>query len=743
MKTTETVQIPATRQPYCNSERTSGTIRRDIVELRLLAMKGEVESAICKIDRSIAVLPPDDHSDFISMGMLKAEILRLDLKYEEAADVMECLVLSRVAHMKDEQRFAAESNLSDLSFYQPNRYSGYLFYDLGDRMQLSDFEWFDHRELSSAKLYAEKGKHFHVLPILWRQLRRVYDLGCWSAIKQAHRLLATESIQLKDWDAAVHHVILSGDDDTAKELSNELVLLRSIDLVTKVLDRLITTANLRGHFVVACRLIQKIHDLIPDEWISRLGEWALTYARDNRLGVFGVNPASEAWKTIAAVSFRYPSELAEHTLSVAFTHPAWTTKLDDPKHNSSLRADIVKAVSRMCYAFPIGDVEFVRISSESVQLLIDRPQDFDHYEVVDLLCHVSDRGGDHIRDALGAKLYASGRPLSRALVQVADVFGKHEVLDAVRLSELAANVTKEIRRQVQWTLHGEQVVAVAEQWMVHTIRLSDKVLSIHRVGLNGLHAIANHGEKLDVQSLQNLTSAVLEMIRNDDNYCENRAALLSALRLFEKLYDAPARALMVAKLEPLARGEILESSHYAKASEDGDPRNAFRFNNGDPEDVQYEAILTMAAFSAHGTTAFQRVTDTMELVLCDSRPKIRQAGYEAAGSLAIVSEGIVLGILSGLRDRDDRVAAAAFGAFSNQTEWKLNRNHCQAFLMAARIAQRTGNASLRSSVASACSAWLRMHPRMLKDEQMALLDEIRKDVCWSVRRNANQQLQEE
>jgi hypothetical protein len=223
------------------------------------------------------------------------------------------------------------------------------------------------------------------------------------------------------------------------------------------------------------------------------------------------------------------------------------------------------------------------------------------------------------------------------------------------------------------------------------------------------------------------------MARNKDNFCVNRQSLLRALIEFVDSIPATARAGAEAALEPLARGAVKESSEYPTAAETDDPLNAFKHHSGRPEDVQGMALVALAALASGDAAATKRVGDILEDTLCDHRPEIRRAGYAAAGRLPDVSEGVVLGILSGLRDPDPNAAVSAFAALAEQTGWKLNRNHWRVFLMAARLAQRTGNPKLRRHTAAALVAWSPKCPAQFAGEQAELLAELSDDICWSVR----------
>jgi hypothetical protein len=313
------------------------------------------------------------------------------------------------------------------------------------------------------------------------------------------------------------------------------------------------------------------------------------------------------------------------------------------------------------------------------------------------------------------------------------VFAKGEVFDSARLQKLADQVAQEIRRQVQWLEPGQLAEPVAELIMEYTNPKPDRTLQVFIVGLSGLHALAKHRTKLDEPARGKLLDAILDLARNRDNFCVNREALLRALIEFADAVPAAARDGIMAALESLARGPVEESSEYATSAETDNPLNPFKHQSGRPEDVQATALVALAELTAGNPIATKRLGDMLEDALCDHRPGIRRAGYSAARRLSDVPEGVILGVLAGLRDPDPNAAVSAFAALAKQTGWKLNRNHWRVFLMAARLAQCTGSPKLRRHAAAALVAWSPKCPPNLGTEHAELVAELSDDVCWSVR----------
>lgn len=714
----------------CFLDRVSPAVRKFLIKERIRAMEGRVEEALKALDDAVQLVTTGRPHDVVAVGLLWAELLHLDFRYDDALAVMEKVVVPHLASLTPEERLGVERNRSGLEFYVPGPDTA-LFYNIVDQARLLDFEWLDYRDLFVAKQNADSGKHFETLPVLWQQHRRAYSHGCWVAQQWANQLLAKECIHLKEWEDAVHHVILARDASLVKDIADGILFTRVIDLVDRIVNRLLTTANLRAHFVVASKLLSALEDAIPDTSIPRIGEWLLKRAREPYKVLIGANHVSAAWETIAAIAVRFPAHLAQEVVAVAIS------KLNGPHLDIFERKEIVRALAPTAQVIP--SAEIASVATATLPLITDRSHSIDYNEVVNLLCHLANRGGTNVKDLLAASLYSPGKPISRVLAQVADIFGKAELFDPLRLQGLAEQVEQEIRRQVQWLEPNQDAEAVAEQIMEFSSSKSGRTLKVYVAGLQGLHVLAQHRKKLDEPKIRKLLEAVLDLGRNKDNFCSNREALLHTLIEFADVASPADRVRVQAALEPLARGLVEESSEYPTAAETENPMNPFKYRSGRPENVQGMALIALAAFSAGDPAPAKRLGELLEDSVCNHRPEIRRAGYAAARRLSDVPEGVILGILAGLRDPDPNAAVVAFAAFANQTTWKLNRNHWRVFLMATRLAQQTGEPALRRNAAAALIAWSSKCPPQFSKEQDELLAEFRNDICWSVRKIINSQ----
>jgi hypothetical protein len=693
-------------------------------------MEGRIDDTLQSLTDAMLQQPSDRHREVVALGALRAELLHLDHRHEAAASVIDNDLAPHLSALTAQERLGVEQNLSDVQ--RSSSISHELFYNLYDQKRLLNFEWLDYRDLFEARQDADRGKHYKALPILWQQHRRAYLHGCWLVQRWTNHLLASECVHLKEWEDAAHYAVLGRYNEILKDIAEGILLARDVNLVERVVKKLVGRANLKAHFVVACNLLTALKDAIPDDQIPQIGKWVLERASETNDVVIGENPVLTAWNTIASIGHRFPIDLAQSTVGVAITHPTWTTKLDDPNRFCPGRQEIVRSVISLCAALPTGDIP--SLATASLPLLTERPQIPDYRDVIELLCDLAQLGGVAVRDSLAACLYPTNQPISRDLMQVSDVFGKVNVFDSARLQRLAHQVTQEIRRQVQWLDPDQTGEPVAEVLMEHTTQAKGRILKIYAVGFSGLHALVKHRAGLDESTLQSLLDAMLELACNRDNFCINRTGLLQALIGLGDSVPATGRSRIRGELEKLAQGAVEESSAYATADEADAPLNTMAIQTGRPIDVQGAALVALAGLASNDAAATRRLEGILEDALCDHRPKIRQAAYSAASRLPDVSDGVILGVLAGLRDPDPSAAGVAFGALARQANWDLNRNHWRVFLMAVRLAQRTGAPALRRVASMALVTLLPRCPTQFARKGAEVLEELRNDICWSVRR---------
>ena len=251
MTETNTYTLPLTGGFFL--ERASPAVRKLLVSNRIRAMRGEFENALRSLQDYFLILPMNLNRDKVAIGMLRSELLHLNLQNEEATRAFDEFVTPHTSALTQEEKFAVEQNRNDLDFarWAPNNVGD--FHNLVDQKQLLNYEWLNYRDLFEAKQNAEQGKHNRTLPVLWQQVRRAYYHGCWRAQQWTGQLFAAECISLKLWGEAVHHTITSKDDSLIPTVTEGLLSSCNVELIQRAVARIVAIANLRTHFVVACK----------------------------------------------------------------------------------------------------------------------------------------------------------------------------------------------------------------------------------------------------------------------------------------------------------------------------------------------------------------------------------------------------------------------------------------------------------------------------------------------------------
>jgi hypothetical protein len=716
-------------EPVLLIERVSPAIRKRLVALRITAMGGKLDSSIRGLKEVISV-SNDRQYDVVAAANLWAELLHLDGDHKTSMQVMNEYVVPYLDSFSPAIRFGLEQNLSDVQLYLPTP-STDGFYNLVDQKRIIEFEWLDYGDLFSAEQNARAGKHRQVLPVLWRQHRKSYLHGCWLAQNWTNSLLGIECCKLKSWDEGIKHAVLAHDSQLLKEAANGVAASRDVTLASRVVNALLKSANLRTHFARACEIIETIADSIPDGDVDKVAKWLLPKAKEDVVRQLGPNHVKAAWQALGHIVHRLPNETARDVVLSAITHPIWLIEFAEPNRVMPERRELVQTLVTSVRILPVELVD--EVAKAALPLATSRIQVSDYDDVINLLCNLAMRASSQTKEMLATALYPKGQGVSRALAQVSHLFDKQESFDVVRLETLAQRVAVDIRRQVQWLEVGQAPERVDETIMEYSSGKSGRTLKVYLVAFAGLHALARHRHKLNEESLCVLIQAMLDMSCHEDNFPINRQGLVECLAKFADVIPLAMRDSVEHKVLPMAQGDIAESTAYATSAEADNPLSVMRMQHGSPQDLQAAAIITLAALINQNAESTIDLGLTFEEAVCHASPEIRRAGYVAVSKSSKVSDGVLLGVLAGLRDPDMNAAVAAFEAMWNKSNSDLEVRYWRVLLMAIRFAQRTGDSRLRRYAAKTLVAFSAYCPEVLTSEWTRLSTLFAGDASWWVR----------
>jgi hypothetical protein len=542
--------------------------------------------------------------------------------------------------------------------------------------------------------------------------------------------MATETMELGLLGEAVHHAVIGLGKELVKPIAKSVMQQRNVATVRDIVHRLIKIANLRHHFVVACDLLYEVADMIPDEDIPTLSQWLLPRCAENRNNPGQRSALEASWKLLQPIANRIPKDLAKRAVTIAFAHPVWNAQLE-PNRVIPERKEIVDAVNELVTVLDVGDLDL--IATEAIPLALERRQIVDYANVVSLLCHVTEIGGDSVKKQIAAELFSADKPLDGVLLQVVDTF-KPEVIETKKLDGYAAKVAANIRLQVQWVKIGESHKEVGETLMTstHTVGDSNRVVSI--CGTTGIHAVARHRKAISATSLKEFIETILMMAAERENFLDNRASLVYAVMGFADTVDPAMRKYVCERLEPLAKGDIQESAYEPPSSEADNPLNPFKFRSGSIDGLRSASLVTLAEFARFDSNLVQNVAPILEDAVYDISTEIRRGALAGIAKLGEVNESLLMAVLMATQNPDPNVVTTAFFAISNQATWKFSGTQWRAFLNALRIAVNSPEARVRQNAAAAARRWLERAPdEKIHSALEAILEKFINDVCASVR----------
>jgi len=539
-------------------ETVSPVVRKVLVAERLRAMRGKLVEVIPRLRGLVDETPADKTADVVALGLLWSELLHLDGREEEGLAIFKEVVEPRQGSLPIAGQLVVSDNLSVLQMASLSGEGAATFYHLVDRRRVAQFEWSDAVDLLEAQGAIEKEKYNEALPPLWRNLVRAHALGSWRASRWAAERYGKLCLKIGALEEACHYLITAEAEKEMEPLAVTIGRRRDLELVRTVLRRVMAYANLRRHFIAACKLLAVIPDLIPDDDLPAIAEWLLPRCRElpvrNGGGVMRA-----AWEALRELGSRLPKTISKQMIEAALSHPIWQAPPPGGNWIVLDRKDVVEAVTFLVHSAP---AEYLpEVVDATLPLATDRVQDHDHASVVNLLCNLAELGGSALKAKIATTLYTPGKPVNRVLAQLTGFFGV-EALTSVQWEAFAERVIEETRLTVQRLKPGETPKPVPETLMtMHQTTAGDELqVSVH--GGVGLEALARAMRKLSDATVARIIRVLVEMATNRDNLLTNRELLLSQLCEYTDRADEGLRDEVVRAIEPLARGEVLESSEY-------------------------------------------------------------------------------------------------------------------------------------------------------------------------------------
>jgi hypothetical protein len=445
------VTIKTKAEPRFFLEAVSGRARKALVRQRARAMAGQLDDAL-KLLADLS-LGSESSIDRVALQLLRVELLDADYQHNEAHQVFDQSIKTEREKIPEQYWPAIDRNKIDLNSH--TFHGSDEFYRLIDRERLQNIEWLDYQSLFYAHRGIEDGNRTESLQIKWRQLQTAYQSGNWFAQRNASSLFIDECLTADEPDLATLHLFLSRDEKSVKRISEATVKAASAELVRKVINRVLSSANLKAHAALGIKLLKELHDVIPDQDVPRVADWLYIYAALNYYTEMGTDPMIEAWRAMESVGERLDQQRATRWLDLLRQHPAWKSRVNDPQRFVRGRDQLLKTALPIASVLRSEQSVISNFAHESLALFSDCKLSHEYNEALNLICNLVHWGGAEIRKQVADVLYPNGQPVTYSLVSVAHHFGKQEKFSPLQLDGMAIETARQMRLQVQRLLPGQ------------------------------------------------------------------------------------------------------------------------------------------------------------------------------------------------------------------------------------------------------------------------------------------------
>lgn len=705
-------------------ERLSPAVRKLLVTSRCRAMSGDALSAQAELDGAIRSLPASPAPlDGVALQMLKAELLYLDCRYDEALRVF-AAIEPLMPLLQHEDRIVVEDNRNCVLLQGDQPEAASAFYRLHDERELASLRIWDESSMMTAQDAAAEGKHYEALPGYWRQLVRSYADGYWRTFVWTSKAMARECLFLGWLDEAAHHAIVAEDGELLKSIGNALIARRDAELIGRAVRKLLSNANLTRHATGACKLFAEIGDVVPEDQIEPTIQWLLRRASTNPNNWSEIHALNAAWDAVKSIAPQLNAKQARQVINIAVNHPMWNTA-------HTCREHLVEAVHFCLAALP--DEDMPQLAQNAIPLATSVKFDVDYVSAINLLCGIASRADDSLRATLADALYPAGTQATNSiLLQVAPAFGK-QIESADQACTWAREVTQRLRLQVQRLEPDQEPTKVSGSMGQLTSTKNGTKVVVHMMDHHDLAALAKHRRTIPPDVLAELFQAALAMAVDEDNTFSDRASVTHVLEEFADVLPDDVSDEVIAKLLPVAGGAVTPA---ARDEFDPDnPLNPFKIRTGDPGQVRGTALKTLAAIERAKPGVYgDRLNPAFENALTSDDKTVRLWGFRAASLLPELAPSVLTAILFGMRDPDPIAAGWALGAVTDKPDLHLEGANLHALAYSLTMAVQSPDVDLRRASAVVIA---RLRDSVEDEDfgrQLARLeDTLAHDISYSVR----------
>ncbi len=703
-----------------------------VAKARRIAQSGDLSSAVEKIETELAAasLPP---LDVAALLLTEAELFHLNGEFSRSYSIFEDRITPILSSLPHAVGLTIELNRVELAsslFHSPGISR---FYGLVDEMRIAGLEHWDASSLLHAYRQRNSGKSYDSLPAIWRELNRTYQQGRWNAFRDVSRYMAEECLRIGDFGDAAFHVVVSENEDVAKELIASISLTRTDQQVRSVLEKLFDTANLASHFRLACIVVQGCAEFIPDEYIDRLITWILPRCcGQSPHQDFGAVERS-AWKTLSKIASRCSPETAEFVVEMGLKHPSWSIIPQQANQMIRGREEVVDAIFAAVSTIPPESLG--GLVEAAIPLAVERRSSVDFNNVVDLFAHIFSRASESVRTAIKAALYPSGQSLSPVLIQLAPHFGVTIGNQNDQLEKYAQTVTENLYNVVQRVKVVDDAVPVNGTVMTWTSQKEHETLLVHSVNCSDVYAITRNRKQFSGSAIAALVAALVDGVKDIENLLQNKIVFIDCILGFADVLSEKTATYVFDGLAPIAEGTIESSTRLPCDEHQNHPLSRMRMNSTTPSQVTGHALFALARIERHLQGTFgKKLQPIVEVALVSESPEIRKNAFAAVREMSSISESTWMPLIMGTRDPDPIAASLAFDAIAHKKGARLTRSQWGMVLYALRTAHSCSSIALRRAAANAIVTLAKNSPNK---KCLAEINGIRalfaQDMAFSVR----------
>lgn len=702
--------------------------RSNLIKFRIMAYKGDFEKALSDIDNELSNKSLKKE-DFVALALLKAELFWLNGQFNESMDVFKSKIDQNINKLPEDLLFIIRDNNYFVAFSLLDKNSSRDFYYLVDERRSTGQDIGNASKILSALRASEIGKNYESLPAFEIEVKNSYNSGSWRDCHQSYYYLSKELLKLGNLDKATFYAIQSLNEQLVESVSEQLIFSRNINLIETTIRLLIKNFNLILHAKLSCLLLSNISDCIPDNQINETFNYLIKYCSNApQLNNYS-NVFESSWKALETLAPRLNSKQLNRIISCAIGHILWKSK-------NFYRKEIIKVLNT-CVTF-IEEEKLGELTAKVLPLTSELKNDFDYIEVLNLFCHIAQKGNEKLKEKIGNNFYPKKTSqYNTVFLQVAPIFNK-EIFDKNQFNKNVQNIAQKIGLIVQHLNKDEKPVNLGGYGTIgKTNNDTQIVISMNDFSME-LIGISNYVNIINPEILNELIKSIIKSINDPDNIITNKVSLIWNLNYFSEGFDTELIKLVFKELNSFASGKKISTKQLTDYNEALSKLNRFRINEGNPYDLQAAAIYTLSKIESKHPKAFgKKLNKLIEDALNHNNKIIRRSAYAALREIPKLTRSQTTQLILGTYETDTEIASLVFEAIAVKNDLNLSNNDLEILINSLSKAVYSSFISIRKQAAFATIKLLiKAKNKKIKNKLESIISLFEKDMSFSVRQNS-------